>query len=51
VVGDANPKSASAQGEENITHGCVNLSDENAEQYFNTAMSVTRWRSPTHPSR
>ncbi|MDL5158497.1 L,D-transpeptidase [Actinomycetospora termitidis] len=34
----ANPQSTSAQGNENVTHGCVNLSTTDAEAYFNTAM-------------
>ncbi|MCD2185562.1 L,D-transpeptidase [Actinomycetospora soli] len=34
----ANPLSTSAQGNENVTHGCVNLSTKDAEAYFDTAM-------------
>ena len=34
----ANPLSEGAQGSENITHGCVNLSTQDAENYFNTAL-------------
>lgn len=34
----ANPNSAGAQGNSNVTNGCINLSTEDAEQYFNTAM-------------
>ena len=34
----ANPKSTSAQGNDNVTHGCVNLSTEDAKTYFDTAM-------------
>jgi lipoprotein-anchoring transpeptidase ErfK/SrfK len=34
----ANPLSEGAQGSENITHGCVNLSTGDAENYFNTAI-------------
>jgi lipoprotein-anchoring transpeptidase ErfK/SrfK len=34
----ANPLSEGAQGNENITHGCVNLSTQDAENYFNTAI-------------
>jgi lipoprotein-anchoring transpeptidase ErfK/SrfK len=34
----ANPVSAAAQGSANVTHGCVNLSLENAEAYYNTAL-------------
>ena len=34
----ANPLSEGAQGNENITHGCVNLSTQDAENYFNTAL-------------
>ena len=34
----ANPNSAGAQGNTNVTNGCINLSTEDAEQYFNTAM-------------
>jgi lipoprotein-anchoring transpeptidase ErfK/SrfK len=34
----ANPASSGAQGNSNVTNGCINLSTEDAEQYFNTAM-------------
>ncbi|MET0452897.1 MAG: Ig-like domain-containing protein [Mycobacterium sp.] len=34
----ANPNSASAQGNTNVTNGCINLSTEDAQQYFNTAI-------------
>ena len=34
----ANPNSAGAQGNTNVTNGCINLSTEGAQQYFNTAM-------------
>ena len=34
----ANPKTDGVQGSENVTHGCVNLSTDNAEQYFQTAI-------------
>jgi lipoprotein-anchoring transpeptidase ErfK/SrfK len=34
----ANPNSAGAQGNSNVTNGCINLSTEDAERYFNTAM-------------
>jgi lipoprotein-anchoring transpeptidase ErfK/SrfK len=34
----ANPSSAGAQGNTNVTNGCINLSTEDAQQYFNTAM-------------
>lgn len=34
----ANPASTSAQGNSNITHGCVNLSTSNARSYFGTAI-------------
>lgn len=34
----ANPNSADAQGNTNVTNGCINLSTADAEQYFNTAM-------------
>lgn len=34
----ANPASLGAQGNTNVTNGCINLSLEDAEQYFNTAM-------------
>ncbi|HEY2222913.1 L,D-transpeptidase [Actinomycetospora sp.] len=34
----ANPLSEGAQGNENVTHGCVNLSTQDAENYFNTAI-------------
>ncbi|VEG51570.1 ErfK/YbiS/YcfS/YnhG family protein [Mycolicibacterium aurum] len=34
----ANPASSGAQGNSNVTNGCINLSTEDAEQYFNTAI-------------
>ena len=34
----ANPLSTSAQGNDNVTHGCVNLSTKDAQAYFDTAM-------------
>ncbi|MCV7252549.1 L,D-transpeptidase family protein [Mycobacterium hackensackense] len=34
----ANPSSAGAQGNTNVTNGCINLSTEDAQQYFNTAI-------------
>lgn len=34
----ANPNSASAQGSANVTHGCVNLSIDNAKAYYDTAL-------------
>ncbi|GAB7066461.1 L,D-transpeptidase family protein [Mycobacterium hodleri] len=34
----ANPSSAGAQGNTNVTNGCINLSTSDAEQYFNTAI-------------
>jgi lipoprotein-anchoring transpeptidase ErfK/SrfK len=34
----ANPKSAAAQGSSNVTHGCVNLSIDDAKAYYDTAM-------------
>lgn len=34
----ANPASSGAQGNSNVTNGCINLSTEDAQQYFNTAM-------------
>lgn len=34
----ANPSSAGAQGNSNVTNGCINLSTSDAEQYFHTAM-------------
>jgi lipoprotein-anchoring transpeptidase ErfK/SrfK len=34
----ANPKSAAAQGTSNVTHGCVNLSIDDAKAYYDTAM-------------
>ena len=33
----ANPASASAQGNSNVTHGCINLSTADARAYFGTA--------------
>ncbi|WP_084613922.1 L,D-transpeptidase [Nakamurella lactea] len=34
----ANPQSAASQGNTNVTHGCVNLSLENAKAYYDTAL-------------
>ena len=34
----ANPTSSGAQGNTNVTNGCINLSTDNAQQYFNTAI-------------
>ncbi|KMO76812.1 lipoprotein-anchoring transpeptidase ErfK/SrfK [Mycobacterium sp. BK558] len=34
----ANPNSAGAQGNSNVTNGCINLSTTDAEQYFQTAV-------------
>ncbi|MGE0217437.1 L,D-transpeptidase [Mycolicibacterium sp.] len=34
----ANPASSGAQGNSNVTNGCINLSLADAEQYFHTAM-------------
>jgi lipoprotein-anchoring transpeptidase ErfK/SrfK len=34
----ANPASAGAQGSSNVTHGCVNLSIDNAQAYYDTAL-------------
>jgi lipoprotein-anchoring transpeptidase ErfK/SrfK len=34
----ANPASASAQGSANVSHGCVNLSTEDAKAYYDTAL-------------
>lgn len=34
----ANPASSGAQGNSNVTNGCINLSITDAEQYFRTAM-------------
>ena len=34
----ANPASSGAQGNSNVTNGCINLSLADAEQYFRTAM-------------
>lgn len=47
----ANPETLGVQGSSNVTNGCINLSLENAEQYFNTAMygdpvEVTNTRIP-----
>ncbi len=42
----ANPDSASAQGNTNVTHGCVNLSLADAEAYFNSAL----WGDPVEVS-
>jgi lipoprotein-anchoring transpeptidase ErfK/SrfK len=42
----ANPDSASAQGNTNVTHGCVNLSLADAEAYYNSAI----WGDPVEVS-
>lgn len=34
----ANPETVGVQGSSNVTNGCINLSLENAQQYFNTAV-------------
>ncbi|WP_153347464.1 L,D-transpeptidase [Nocardia aurantia] len=34
----ANPESASAQGNSNVTNGCINLSTEDAQKFFPTAL-------------
>ena len=34
----ANPSSAGAQGSSNVTNGCINLSTDNAQEYFNSAL-------------
>ena len=34
----ANPSTTGVQGSSNVTNGCINLSTEDAQQYFNTAM-------------
>jgi lipoprotein-anchoring transpeptidase ErfK/SrfK len=34
----ANPESTGAQGNTNVTHGCINLSTANARQYFDSAI-------------
>ncbi|MBI3216182.1 MAG: L,D-transpeptidase family protein [Mycobacterium sp.] len=34
----ANPASSGAQGNTNVTNGCINLSTDDAQQYFNTAL-------------
>lgn len=34
----ANPETVGVQGASNVTNGCINLSLENAQQYFNTAV-------------
>ena len=34
----ANPASSGAQGNTNVTNGCINLSSADAEQYFNSAI-------------
>ncbi|WP_328841739.1 L,D-transpeptidase [Nakamurella leprariae] len=38
----ANPNSVGAQGSSNVTHGCINLSTENAEAYYKSAL----WGDP-----
>ncbi|MCT7658555.1 L,D-transpeptidase [Mycobacterium deserti] len=34
----ANPASLGSQGNTNVTNGCINLSESDAQQYFNTAI-------------
>ena len=34
----ANPSTAGVQGSSNVTNGCINLSTDNAQQYFDTAI-------------
>src|SRR5258708_21415982 len=34
----ANPASSGAQGNTNVTNGCINLSTGDAQQYFNAAI-------------
>ena len=34
----ANPNTVGVQGSSNVTNGCINLSLDNAQQYFNTAI-------------
>jgi len=34
----ANPASSDVQGNSNVTHGCVNLSLADGEEYFNSAI-------------
>ena len=34
----ANPASLGAQGNTNVTNGCINLSPENAQEYYNSAI-------------
>lgn len=34
----ANPETVGVQGASNVTNGCINLSLDNAQQYFNTAI-------------
>jgi lipoprotein-anchoring transpeptidase ErfK/SrfK len=34
----ANPETVGVQGSSNVTHGCVNLSTANAQQYYETAI-------------
>ena len=50
----ANPASSGAQGNTNVTNGCINLSTADAEQYFHSAIygdpsrsPVPRFRCPT----
>jgi len=42
----ANPASGGAQGNSNVTHGCVNLSLSDAEDYFRSAI----WGDPVEVS-
>ena len=42
----ANPASSAAQGSANVTHGCVNLSIDNAKAYYDMRSTATPSRSP-----
>ncbi len=42
----ANPDSAGAQGNTNVTHGCVNLSTADAQEYYSSAI----WGDPVEVS-
>jgi lipoprotein-anchoring transpeptidase ErfK/SrfK len=51
----ANPETTGVQGSANVTHGCVNLSTENAREYFETAIfgdpvEVTNSPTPMTPA-
>ena len=45
----ANPDSAGAQGNTNVTNGCINLSTEDAQQYFNIRDVRRPGRGHRHP--